>query len=164
LRNNTLKISLIEGLFQIRSNIWTLTSPKVIRKAPLLFVMAALSWLVPLATIYPPTALTIQSELHTTFTNVNASTMNSTLAFELEATPKANSLALFQEGGTRSNRGNVSGDEILYKYVKSSYTPNYSADRGSGPDVPIISLAKLVLSGAQIISIAPLKERIRRML
>jgi hypothetical protein len=141
LRKNSLKISLIEDLFQIRSNIWTLASPKVIRKAPLLFVMAALSWLVPLATIYPPTALTIQSELHTTFTNVNASTMNSTLAFELEATlafeleatPKANSLALFQKGATRSNRGNVSENRILYKYVNTSYTPNHFADREVDP-------------------------------
>jgi hypothetical protein len=95
LRKNSLKINLVEDLFQLRSNIWTLASPKIVQKAPLLFVMAALSWLVPLATIYPPTALTVQSELHTTFTNVNSSIMNPTLPLKLAVAPNATSLARF---------------------------------------------------------------------
>jgi hypothetical protein len=134
LRGNSLKISLIEDLFQIRSNIWTLASPKIVQKAPLLFGMAALSWLVPLATIYPPTALTIQSQLHTTFTNVNASTMNPTLPFELAVAPNATSLADLSRSVSVSGVARpVTSHRMLYRYVNRSYTPNHSAYREVDP-------------------------------
>ncbi len=80
-RTRCLKISLIEDLFQIRSNVFELANLKNFRQAPVLFLAATLSWLVPLATIYPPGALTVQSELYTSLTNVNASIMNPKLDF-----------------------------------------------------------------------------------
>jgi hypothetical protein len=136
LRGNSLKISLIEDLFQIRNNIWTLASPRIVQKAPLLFVMAALSWLVPLATVYPPTALTIQSELLTTFTNVNASIMNSTLPFELAVARTANSLSLVnQDIVPPSATRPISFHRVLYTYVSISYTPYYPADLEVDPKV-----------------------------
>lgn len=123
LRRNSLRISHIEDLFQIRSNLWTLASLTIVRKAPLLFIMAALSWLVPLAMVYPPTALTIQSELHTTFTNVNASIMNSTLPFEQAITPEANSLAfVHQQVSPALGRRPWSVHQAYYRHVQLLYT------------------------------------------
>lgn len=93
LRTKCLQVGLIEDLFQIRSNAWTLANPKIVRRAPVLFLAATLSWLVPLATVYPPTALTIQSELHLTSASVNASIMNPKpppLSGEIRENPFAN--------------------------------------------------------------------------
>jgi hypothetical protein len=64
LRTETLRIGLIEDLFQIRSNVLSLLNPKVIQRTPLLFLVVLFSWLLPLATIYPPGALTVQTEAH----------------------------------------------------------------------------------------------------
>ncbi|KAH7074435.1 hypothetical protein BKA63DRAFT_595919 [Paraphoma chrysanthemicola] len=76
LRARCLQLSLIDDLFQIRSNLLGLCNHKVFRQAPILFLVATLSWLVPLATIYPPGALTIQTELFVSTTMVNASILN----------------------------------------------------------------------------------------
>jgi hypothetical protein len=98
--------------------------------------MAALSWLVPLATVYPPTALTIQSELHTTFMNVNASIMNSTLPFELAVARTANSLAFVnQDIVPGSATRPISFHRVLYTYVNISYNPYYPADLEVDPKV-----------------------------
>jgi hypothetical protein len=76
LRIRCLQVELIESLFKIRSNAWGLFNYKIMRHAPLLFAAAALSWTIPLATIYPPGALTIRFESHTFTTGLNASIMN----------------------------------------------------------------------------------------
>jgi hypothetical protein len=76
LRVNCFRIGLIEDLFQLRSSPLVLTNPSIFRRAPILCLAATLSWLVPLSTIYPPGALTIQSELQSSLRNVNASIFN----------------------------------------------------------------------------------------
>jgi len=43
LRTKTLRIGLIEDLFQIRSNVLSLLNPKVIQRTPLLFLVALFS-------------------------------------------------------------------------------------------------------------------------
>lgn len=76
LRSKTLRVSLIESLFRVRSNAFELLNLKLARHAPILLLAAALSWVVGLATIYPPGALVIHSEPNWFLTKVNASIMN----------------------------------------------------------------------------------------
>jgi hypothetical protein len=59
LRVELLQIGLIEELFQIRNNALRLLKPAVVRHAPLLLSIAVLSWLLPVAMIYPPGALVV---------------------------------------------------------------------------------------------------------
>jgi hypothetical protein len=53
------EVGLIEDLFQIRSNPFRLLSHRLLRYSPTLALVAALSWLVPVAMIYPPGALVV---------------------------------------------------------------------------------------------------------
>ena len=75
-RRKALEIRLIEDLFQIRSNALGLINPKIIQHAPFIFLAVLISWLVPVATIYPPSALTIQMKARWTLETVNASVFN----------------------------------------------------------------------------------------
>ena len=87
LHGNCLRIGVIEDLFQSRANILNLFNVAILRQAPVLFLATTLSWLVPLATIYPPSALTIQSELHMTSQIVNAPVMNPAQIYNHTALP-----------------------------------------------------------------------------
>jgi hypothetical protein len=123
LRERCLQISMIDDLFQIRTNLLSLANLRVFRKAPILFLAATLSWLVPLATVYPPGALTIQSEMQTFFTNVNASIMNP--KSESTANP---TVSLANIKGGEYSRGEGSPDLRGYiawwdTYVKIIYIP-----------------------------------------
>jgi hypothetical protein len=69
-------MSLIEKFFLILHNPFTLFDLWVFCKAPVLFTMAVLIWLAPLATIYPPGALTVTLEPWTTSNNLNISVKN----------------------------------------------------------------------------------------
>ena len=59
LRSNIMEVGKIEGLFQMRTNVIKLCSPAIVRTMPMLVGIAAVSWLVPIALIYPPGSLTI---------------------------------------------------------------------------------------------------------
>jgi hypothetical protein len=76
LRQNLFRISLIERLFQIRHNPIILLDTRVLRRAPILFTIALLLWLTPLATIYPPGALTVISRPYTFTETFNLSAVN----------------------------------------------------------------------------------------
>jgi hypothetical protein len=116
LRRNCLQVDLIESLFQIRSNAMGLFNHKIVRHAPVLFITAALSWIVPLATIYPPGALTIRSEPHVFVTGVNASIMNpSPLDFNVSG---SSSLAQIARGMRYHGLGGGMGER---GYVMSTY-------------------------------------------
>jgi len=128
LRRKCLQVSLIEDLFQIRSNIWGLFNHKLVRQAPIFFLVATMSWLVPLATINPPAALTIQSELVTAFTSFNAFTMNSTMAYEQAIAANASSLAYVDQAvvPASQSRRMMSYHRALYMYVRSSIPKSHS--------------------------------------
>jgi hypothetical protein len=76
LRSRTLQVGLIESLFQVRSNIIELVNLRIARNALVLLAATKVSWLIPLATIYPPGALSVRSEQFVYMTVVNASIMN----------------------------------------------------------------------------------------
>lgn len=61
LRQQTLPIRRIEQLFSIRSNPGQLTKYQLLTNTPMLFAMGIFVWLVPIALIYPPSALTVTS-------------------------------------------------------------------------------------------------------
>lgn len=65
LRRQTLPIGRIEQLFSIRSNPTQLTKLRLVADTPILFLIGLFVWLVPIATIYPPSALTVTSRAYT---------------------------------------------------------------------------------------------------
>ncbi len=67
LRRKALTISRIEQLFNLRSNPFELTRLRGVLASPTLFVMAVFVWTVPLAVIYPPSALTVSTRPYTTY-------------------------------------------------------------------------------------------------
>lgn len=75
-RIKPLKVGLIEELFRLRSNPLSLANPGILRNAPLLFFVATALWIIPIATIYPPGALTIRNEPHVSLHYRNASILN----------------------------------------------------------------------------------------
>lgn len=62
LRRQLFEVQIIEELFQIRANVFRLLNKKLVRNAPSLVLVATISWLIPLATIYPPGALILSLE------------------------------------------------------------------------------------------------------
>lgn len=64
LRGRETSISLIEKLFTSRTNALALFDPRVIARAPLLFLMALYVWCIGIAMIYPPGSLTVASVPH----------------------------------------------------------------------------------------------------
>ncbi|OAL55276.1 hypothetical protein IQ07DRAFT_627422, partial [Pyrenochaeta sp. DS3sAY3a] len=60
LRQRTFTIDCIEHLFSLRSNPVELARLKASLEALILFAMAVFVWLVPIAIIYPPSALTVE--------------------------------------------------------------------------------------------------------
>ena len=71
LRRNTFTIGRIEQFFNLRSNPLELTRLRGFLDSPMLFIMAIVAWLVPLAMIYPPSALTISTRGFIAYTNVD---------------------------------------------------------------------------------------------
>jgi hypothetical protein len=59
LRTNSVKVSTIELLFRIHDNIFLMAHPSPMTTTPLLFLLALIGWLAPIALIYPPGALIV---------------------------------------------------------------------------------------------------------
>jgi hypothetical protein len=64
LRGQSLSLGRIEQLFCIRNNPLELFRLRAALQAPVLFSMAVFVWLVPLAAIYPPAALTVSGQTY----------------------------------------------------------------------------------------------------
>jgi hypothetical protein len=77
LRCGATSVSLIEKLFVLRTNALALCDPRAIRRAPLLFLMAAYVWCLGIATIYPPGAITVGSRPHTSTQPMEVLTIDS---------------------------------------------------------------------------------------
>jgi hypothetical protein len=63
LRGQLLEVGLIEELFRIRSNPFRLFNHRLFRHAPILIIVATLSWLIPMAMVYPPGALIVNLDI-----------------------------------------------------------------------------------------------------
>jgi hypothetical protein len=84
LRGNAMSLSAIEKLFVFRTNILVLGDLRSILRAPLLFLMALLIWCLGIATIYPPGALIVTFEAHTSTKPHNMSVMNPPVPHDLK--------------------------------------------------------------------------------
>jgi hypothetical protein len=71
-----MRLSTIEKLFILRTNLLALGDLRSTWRAPLLVLMALLVWCLGLATIYPPGALIVTFEAHTFTEKQNLSVMN----------------------------------------------------------------------------------------
>jgi hypothetical protein len=67
------QIEVVEDLFQIQTNALHLTSFELYRKAPVLAAVAVFCWLVPIATVYPPSALIVELQSARISTDFNVS-------------------------------------------------------------------------------------------
>jgi hypothetical protein len=56
------QIKLIEDLFQVQTNAFRLGNRNLYLETPILAVVALFSWLIPIATVYPPGALIVELE------------------------------------------------------------------------------------------------------
>jgi hypothetical protein len=72
-RKRVHKVGLIEDLFQIQSNAFRLANHHLFTQTPILAAVAVFCWMVPIATIYPPGALTVELEAKTFDTLFNVS-------------------------------------------------------------------------------------------
>lgn len=75
LRQKSLAISRIEQLFCLRSNPFELTRARAAIDVPFLFAMAIFVWLIPIAVIYPPSALTVNSQPYSVTRDLNLPTL-----------------------------------------------------------------------------------------
>jgi hypothetical protein len=84
LRGNATSLVTIEKLFAVRTNLLALGDFRVIRRAPLLFLMALLVWCLGPATITPPGALIVTFEAQNYTDPYNISVMNPPVPQELD--------------------------------------------------------------------------------
>ena len=75
-RGTAMSLSTIEMLFLIRTDLIAFLNPHRIWRAPLLFLMALLTWCVGSATIYPPSTLTVDLRAQEYTEYHNMSVMN----------------------------------------------------------------------------------------
>jgi hypothetical protein len=68
-----IQVGLIEDLFQIQTSAFHLASPELYLKTPVLAAVALFCWIVPIATVYPPGALTVGLRVASIDTNFNVS-------------------------------------------------------------------------------------------
>ena len=89
LRLNTMKVSTIELLFSIRSNVLTFFRPAALRATPLLFALALFMWLSQIVTSLPPGALTVISIQRVSYKNVEVPTFNASFVSNMHLKDQA---------------------------------------------------------------------------
>lgn len=75
-RKRTLAIRHIEQLFNLRSNILDVLKVQLSPGAPILFAIAVFVWVLPVATVYPPSALTVSFQRYTQTENLSVSILD----------------------------------------------------------------------------------------
>lgn len=71
-----MKVSTIELLFTIRTNLFMLFRTAVIRAAPVLCLLALLMWGSQVATSFPPGAITVTTAQRVTYNMISVPTFN----------------------------------------------------------------------------------------
>lgn len=161
LRTRALQVSLIESLLQARSNILELGNPKIARQAPILLVAAALSWLVPSATIYPPGALVIRSEPFWSLAQVNASIIDPLVSVRdpgIVPSRASTSLhwvpaALWDPDSSFSDAGSPGLTYTSYQLVHQSCRHLTEADIYRQPGPRLLGLSSMIITNGQISSL-----------
>ena len=73
LQRQLVEVGLIEELFQIRANVLRLFNASLLMQTPILLLVAGVSGLIPIATIYPPGAMTVELEVRPIEQQLNVS-------------------------------------------------------------------------------------------
>jgi hypothetical protein len=106
IRRKALKIARIEQLFSIRSNPFELAKVGIVRDTPLLLLMALTVWLISIAAIYPPSALTTVARPYSTTIDTLMSTLSPSVRLNSDhlfpAKPKSISLFVTSPGMTET--------------------------------------------------------------
>ncbi|KAF2652967.1 hypothetical protein K491DRAFT_780657 [Lophiostoma macrostomum CBS 122681] len=84
LRQEALPLYRIEQLFTVRSKALVLTNVGVLWTAPLLFSMAVYLWLLEVAVVYPPGALTVVTQSYASTENVTMAVLNKAVPDDLD--------------------------------------------------------------------------------
>jgi hypothetical protein len=145
-----MSLSEVERLFVIRSDIIAFSNPRGIWKTPLLFLIALLVWCLKVAMIYPPGALSVTLEPHTSIEPRNMSVMNPVVSDHVEVSFRNEytysglaeaTLATDSENSTYS----------IYQYVRPAlYTWYSSTDSSSGPAKRLKFTAQTIMTNGQI--------------
>jgi hypothetical protein len=139
-------IRLVEDLFQIRSNIFGLTNHKIVRHTPFIFIAVLITWLVPVATIYPPSALTIQIESRWNLQTINASVVN--------PTPKEGEGYFDSREGWRANP--VMNNTVYYGCVSTLPCPTKQLSGNRGPEQALERLTRSVRTTGRVAPVRPI--------
>lgn len=65
-RRSPLHLETIESLYTLRGNFWSIFSLRVFCKGWLLVAIALVTWAIPIAMSFPPSAITVESGLDVT--------------------------------------------------------------------------------------------------
>ncbi|KAH8597659.1 hypothetical protein B0O99DRAFT_508321 [Bisporella sp. PMI_857] len=76
LRAEAMKVSTIELLFSIRSNLFVFFQPAALRATPVLFMLALLMWLSQIVISFPPGAITVSSTQRIFYKMIEIPTFN----------------------------------------------------------------------------------------
>jgi hypothetical protein len=79
-----MKVSTIELLFNIRTNLLVLLRPAALKATPILFALAILMWSSQVVISFPPGALTIESTQRVSFNEINVSTFNASFVSDYQ--------------------------------------------------------------------------------
>jgi hypothetical protein len=82
-----IQISLIEDLFQIQTNAFRFVNHDLYLRTPLLAAIAAFCWLVPIATVYPPSALIVGLQTVALDTSFNVTILHQKSLLDLGKKP-----------------------------------------------------------------------------
>lgn len=79
LREETMKVSTNELLFNIRSNVFIIFRPAALKAAPVLFALELFMWLSQIVISLPPGALTVVTAQRVTYANILVPTFNASV-------------------------------------------------------------------------------------
>jgi len=82
-----MQISIIEDLFQVQTNAFRLANRNIYLRTPLLAIVTAFCWLVPIATIYPPGALVVGIQASASQKNFTVSVLHHKSLLEMGEVP-----------------------------------------------------------------------------
>jgi hypothetical protein len=149
LRGKAISVSTVESMFQMRHNLLELANPRVMLSRS--FLIAVYMWLVPLAAVYPPGALTITSEPHLRTESVHISVLEPPISDDFNAIKTlVMPLLAFISGPNRNEPKYLQIAEYGHNKLSLSYTNSYDRPRES-----LIDFTRYVVSRGEILEMPP---------
>jgi hypothetical protein len=102
-RERSLKSIHIEALFSIPTDLYSLLNFDILRLAPLPWIVALMCWFIPLASVFPPGALSVNGVLQNSIEDVLVPTFNAS----------ANTSSLIGWGGSAEDCYTGAGQDLL---------------------------------------------------